>query len=93
MATTLAFAERMHNEPLNAWVDTAEATFSLGVCEMACRLNADAKNFDKAATNLDRTAQIKIGGESLRVLVETEGKQIVQPQKSGQLPPNWSAND
>jgi hypothetical protein len=79
--------------PIDAWVDTAEATVSLGVREMACRLNADGKNFDKAAANLDRTAQVNISGESLRVLVETEGKQIVQAQKSGQLPVTWSAKD
>jgi hypothetical protein len=60
---------------------------------MACRLNADGKNFDKAATNLDRAAQIRISGESLRVPVETEGKQIVQAQQSGQLPVNWSARE
>ena len=35
--------------PIDAWLDTAESTISLGVREMACRLNGDGKHFDKAA--------------------------------------------
>jgi hypothetical protein len=77
--------------PLDVWVDAVEATISLGVREMACRLNGDGKNFDKAAVNLARTAQVEISGETLRVLVETEGKRVLQAQKTGQLPVPWSA--
>src|SRR5437588_5530165 len=58
--------------PLGHRVDTAEATISLGVREMACRLNGDGKNFDTAAANLARTAQVARSGETLRVLVEAE---------------------
>jgi len=79
--------------PLDAWVDVAEASISLGVREMACRLNGDGKNFDKAADNLARTAQVAVSGETLRQLVETEGKRVVQAQKSGQLSVDWSAAD
>jgi hypothetical protein len=79
--------------PLDCWVDTVEATISLGVREMACRLNGDGKSFDKAAANLARTAQVEISGEALRQLVETEGKHVVGAQKGGQLPIDWSAAD
>ena len=79
--------------PLDPWLDTVEATISLGVREMACRLNGDGKNFDKAAVNLARTAQIKVSGETLRVLVEAEGKRVVQAQRSGRLAVGWSATD
>jgi hypothetical protein len=79
--------------PLDAWLDTVEATISLGVREMACRLNGDGKNFDKAAANLSRTAQVQLSGETLRVLVEAEGKRVLQAQRSGQLPLSWSAAD
>ena len=51
--------------PLDHWLDTVESTISLGVREMACRLNGDGKNFDKAAANLARTAQVKLSGETL----------------------------
>ena len=79
--------------PLDSWLDISEDTISLGVREMACRLNADGKNFDKAAANLKRTAQVHISGETLRVLVESEGKRVLQAQRSGQLPIEWSAAD
>jgi len=79
--------------PLDGWLDTVESTISLGVREMACRLNGDGKNFDKAAANLARTAQIQVSGETLRKLVETEGKRVLQAQRSGQLPVGWSAPD
>jgi hypothetical protein len=79
--------------PLDGWLDTVESTISLGVREMACRLNGDGKNFDKAAANLARTAQIQVSGETLRKLVETEGKRVLQAQRSGQLPVGWSATD
>jgi hypothetical protein len=79
--------------PLDCWVDTVEATISLGVREMACRLNGDGKSFDKAAANLSRTAQVALSGETLRQLVETEGKRVVQAQKAGQLPIDWSVAD
>jgi hypothetical protein len=79
--------------PLDSWLDVAEASISLGVRAMACRLNGDGKNFDKAADNLGRTAQVQLSGESLRQLVETEGKRVVQAQKAGPLPINGSAAD
>jgi len=79
--------------PLDAWLDLAESTISLGVREMACRLNGDGKNFDKAAANLKRTAQVRLSGETLRVLVEAEGKRVLQAQRSGRLTLDWSAAD
>jgi hypothetical protein len=79
--------------PLDRWLDTVESTISLGVREMACRLNGDGKNFDKAAANLARTAQVKLSGETLRVLVEAEGKRVLEAQRSGRLAVDWSAAD
>jgi hypothetical protein len=79
--------------PLDLWLETVESTISLGVREMACRLNGDGKNFDKAAANLARTAQVQLSGETLRVLVETEGKQVLRAQRSGQLQVSFSAAD
>lgn len=79
--------------PMDAWLDVVESTISLGVREMACRLNGDGKNFDKAAANLKRTAQVQLSGETLRGLVETEGKRVLQAQRSGRLPLDWSAAD
>jgi hypothetical protein len=79
--------------PLDVYVDRAEQTISVGVREMACRLNGDSKNFDKAAENLARTAQIYASGETLRDLIENEGRQVLKAQQSGVLPLPWSAAD
>jgi hypothetical protein len=79
--------------PLDAYLDSAERTMSVGAREIACRLNGDGKNFDKAADNLARAAQIYTSGETLRMLVENEGRQVLKAQQSGALPLPWSAAD
>jgi hypothetical protein len=79
--------------PLDSWLDILEGSISLGVREMACRLNADGRNFDKTAANLRRTAQVHLSGETLRVLVEAEGKRVLRAQRAGRLPVAWSAAD
>jgi hypothetical protein len=93
LAEALAFPSEGTSTPLDCWLDTVEATISLGVREMDCRLNGDGTNFDKAAVNLARTAQITLSGETLRVLVEAEGKRVLQAQRSGQLALDWLAAD
>jgi len=60
---------------------------------MACRLNLASHNFDKAADNLGRTAQIAISGEFLRQVVEAEGKAVGKAANAGLLPLDWDASD
>jgi hypothetical protein len=79
--------------PLDAWLDRAEASLSLGLREMACRLNLASRNFDKAAENLGRAAQVSLSGEFLRHVVESEGKAVQAAAAAGQLPPGWAARD
>lgn len=79
--------------PLDAWLDTAEASISVGVRELACLLNGSGTNFDRAATNLARAAQVTLSGETLRGLVEGEGRQVLQAQRAGAVPVGWSAAD
>jgi hypothetical protein len=71
--------------PLDALLDAAEATVTGGVREMACCLNQSARNFDKAAENLARTAQVRLSGELLRQGVESEGRAVLKAQQSGAL--------
>src|SRR5262249_56325350 len=40
--------------PLDCWLDKAEDTVSLGLREMACRLNAASRNFHTPPDNLPR---------------------------------------
>lgn len=79
--------------PLDPLLDAVEASISVGVREMSSRLNGNSKNFDRTAENLARTAQVNISGETLRVLVETEGRQVLRMQNAGTVPVGWSAAD
>lgn len=60
---------------------------------MACRLNLASRNFDKAAENLGRAAQVHLSGEFLRQIVESEGKAVQAAAGAGVLPVEWAAAD
>jgi hypothetical protein len=79
--------------PLDAWIMADGSNVTCGVREMACRLNNDAASFAKAADNLLRTAQIQMGGELLRQLVEAEGRRVLEAQRTGAIPPAFTAPD
>jgi hypothetical protein len=79
--------------PLDAWLDRAEDSLSLGLRELACRLNLASRNFDKAAENLGRAAQVHLSGEFLRQVVESEGKAVQAAAKAGALSLDWTASD
>ena len=71
--------------PMDALLDAAEATLTVGVRELACRLNRGSHNFDTAAANLARAAQVVMSGELLRQVVEAEGRVVLAAQRSGAL--------
>jgi hypothetical protein len=79
--------------PLDAWVDAAEDTVSLGLRELVCRLNLASRNFDKAAENVARAAQVRLSGELLRQVVESEGRAIQAAAQAGLLAVPWDAGD
>jgi hypothetical protein len=79
--------------PLDPWLDRLEDTVSLGLRELACRLNLAARNFEKAAENLARAAQLRLSGELLRQIVEAEGKAVQRAAEAGRLPVDWDASD
>ena len=79
--------------PIDRLVDRTELTISEGVREMACRVNQDASSFQKAAENLARTAHIHISKETLRQLVEGEGRAVLRAMRKAELCPAWSATD
>jgi hypothetical protein len=79
--------------PADALVDRQDRTVTPGVLEMGCRLNNDANNFDKAAENLARTAQVRISGEWLRQLVIAEGEAVLAAQRTGAIPTAFQAEE
>jgi len=78
---------------MDSLLDTVEATVSLGVREMASRVNTGAGSFARAAEDLKRTAQIEMSRERLRQIVEGEGKKAVKLAQGGSLTVSWCARD
>jgi hypothetical protein len=68
-------------------------TITVGVREMGARLNNDTTSFDRAAENLERTAQISISGERLRQMVQTDGRLILAAQQANEVAPAFTATD
>jgi len=79
--------------PIDRVLDETEATISEGVREMACRVNQDASSFQKAAANLGRTAHIEVSKETLRQLIEGEGRAVLKAMQRAELSPAWSSAD
>jgi hypothetical protein len=78
--------------PVDALLDATEATLTVAVREMACRLS-QGRSFDQAAADLARTAQLHLSGETLRQVVEAEGRAVLKAQQSGALLIGWTATD
>jgi hypothetical protein len=74
-------------------IDEAQRVITLGVTELACRLAIDSASFERAAGNLLRAAGLSISQESLRKLVEHEGKRLVHAQQTEQLELDFAAGD
>jgi hypothetical protein len=79
--------------PLDRVLDEAERAISEGVREMACRLNRGATSFQQTAENLSRAAHLTVSKETLRQLIEQEGKAVLKAQQRGTLGPGWQAQD
>lgn len=79
--------------PVDAAIDRAHDSVSPGVREMVCRLNNDAASFDRTAENLQRTANVPISGEQVRLLVIAEGGQVLAVQQAGAIRPEFQAGD
>jgi hypothetical protein len=79
--------------PIDRLLDETETTISEGVREMACRVNQDSSSFAKSAENLRRTAHIDVGKETLRRLVEGEGRAVQRAMQRAELSPEWSSED
>lgn len=77
--------------PVDDLIDLAHDSVSLAVREMCCRLAIDAASFARAAGNLARVGQLKLSDESLRKLVESEGRAVLAWQDDGQLELDFDA--
>jgi hypothetical protein len=72
-------------------LDEAESTVSQGARELICRLNQSSASFRKTSENLKRAAQIESNPETIRRLVEEEGKAALRVLNRGTLEAGWTA--
>jgi hypothetical protein len=79
------------DSPLDRLLDAAEATVSVGVRELCCRLGIAGGSFARSAENLKRAASIMMAEEKLRVVVESEGRAVLKASAEEQLEIDWSA--
>jgi hypothetical protein len=74
-------------------LDVAESAVSVGVRELCCREGTDSHSFARASENLGKTAQLRISEQTLRQIVESEGKAVLRAAEDEQLEIDWSASD
>ena len=86
-------AEEGSQTPVDRLLDEAERAISEGVREMACRLNRGATSFQQTAENLARAAHLTASKETLRKLIEEEGRAVLKAQQRGELAPDFQAQD
>jgi hypothetical protein len=77
--------------PGDDWLDAAHATISLATRELCCQLNMASRSFEMTASNLAKSARLSLSAETLRQLVEEEGKAALAQSRTGELGPNWRA--
>lgn len=78
--------------PADQWLGMSQSRYSVGVRQLCCR-EAAHNDFRTAAENLVYVGQLPISHETLRGLVEDEGRQVLTQQDSGTLGPDWTAED
>ena len=76
--------------PLDAWLGIVAGAVSVGARELVCRASMGPA-FRKAAGNLERLAQIRMGHEQVRALVEAEGRAVLAATEAGIVGPDWTA--
>jgi len=78
--------------PVDQWLGMGDGRYSVGVRQLCCREAADS-DFRTAAEDLAYVGQIQISHETVRKIVEGEGRRALGQQRSRALGPNWTAQD
>lgn len=72
-------------------MDAAEATVSVGLRQLCCRLGIAGRSFARSVQNLKEAGQVVMGEDLFRRVVEDEGKAVLRAPDDGQLEIDWSA--
>lgn len=78
--------------PADPWLGMSGGRYSVGVREFCCR-EAAHNDFRTAAEDLACIGQISLSHETVRQIVEAEGRRAVSQQRAGELGPDWTAAD
>jgi hypothetical protein len=78
--------------PADQWLGMSGGRYSVGVREFCCRAAAHSA-FRTAAEDLACIGKIQLSPETVRQIVEGEGRQALGQQRSGDLGPGWTAAD
>jgi len=79
--------------PMAEALDTARRATSMGVAQLCCRLAIDAASFARANECLRMATGLRLSDETLRQVVQSEGKAAQAAQESEQLELDWHASD
>ena len=76
--------------PVDKLLDETETAVSVGVRQLCCREGTQARSFARGRENLKHAAQLDVGEELFRQIVESEGKAVLKASESEQLELDWS---
>jgi hypothetical protein len=79
--------------PLDRLVDAAEATVTAGLRQLSCLLGIAGRSFARSVKSLKEAAQVEMGEDLFRKVVESEGKAVLKASAGEQLELDWSAAD
>jgi hypothetical protein len=74
-------------------VDETETAVSVGVRQLCCREGTQARSFARGRENLKHAAQLHVGEELFRQIVESEGQAVLRAGECAQLELDWSGRD
>ena len=79
--------------PSDDLLDAVHDTISQATRELCIQLNRASRSFGMTAENLKKAAQLTLSRETMRQVVEAEGKAVLALARSGALQPTWHAVD
>jgi hypothetical protein len=73
-------------------LDLVEATVTVGLRRLCCEQGIAGRSFARSVRNLQSAAQVRMGEELFRQMVESEGKAVLKASSDDQLEIDWSAS-
>ena len=79
--------------PSDDLLNALHDTFSLATRELSRELNRASGSFEMTAEHLKKAAQLPLSRESVRQIVEEDGKALLKHVACGDLQPSWHASE